>query len=263
VIVEKREQLAKSPVSSAIVSGAITRPVTALASVAASAGVSAGPSDRRQRDAEGPSARRQHDEGIRGDSGPSKRRQYDEAGPGGRREGKQAKTEVERLAFSAPGLRNAPTNSPGKRTRSGRCLPAIAVAELELEDALREWEGSREDRALHLAAELKHHLKGFIDDHDGGGGENDEDISAPLKLIGAIESFEQQMEDEKSSVRRSIAFLGRNGCGKSFLINLALQVRSKWVYLLKRDPLPDSHRCFDPPSSNDQPDKKHDKQFSR
>ena len=146
MIVEKREQLAKSPVSSAIVSGAITRPVTALASVAASAGVSAGPSDRRQRDAEGPSARRQHDEGIRGDSGPSKRRQYDEAGPG---------------------------------------------------------------------------------------------------------------------VRRSIAFLGRNGCGKSFLINLALQVRSKWVYLLKRDPLPDSHRCFDPPSSNDQPDKKHDKQFSR
>jgi len=166
---------------------------------------------------------------------PSKRRQHDEAGLGDRREGKQAKTEVEKLAFSAPGLRNAPTNSPGRRTRSGRYLPAIAVEELELEDTLREREGSREDRALHLAAELKHHLKVLVDDHDGSGGEDDEDISAPLKIIGAIESFEQQMEDEKSSVRRSIAFLGRNGCGKSFLINLALQVSSKWGYLLKRE----------------------------
>ena len=158
---------------------------------------------------------------------PIKRRQHDEAEKGDRRQGKQAKTEVERLAFSAPGLRNAPTNSPGRRTRSGRYLAAIAVEELELEDTLREREGSREDRALHLAAELKHHLMVFV--VVGGGGEDDEDISAPLKIIGAIESFEQQMEDEKSSVRRSIAFLGRNGCGKSFLINLALQVRSTWI----------------------------------
>ena len=142
--------------------------------------------------------------------------------------------EAERLAFS-PRLRNAPTNSHGRRTRSGRYISAMAVEELELDDALREQEGSREDRALHLATEFKHYLQGFVDDHDGVGGEDDQNsLSAPLKIICAIESFEQQMEDEKSSVRRSIAFLGRNGCGKSFLINLALQVRSTWI-CLKRE----------------------------
>ena len=152
---------------------------------------------------------------------PIKRRQHDEAEKGDRRQGKQAKTEVEKLTFAAPGLRNASTSSPGRRTRSGRYLSTIAVAELEQEDTLREREGSREDRALHLVAELKHHLKGFCRPPP----EDDEDVSAPLKIIDAIESFEQQMEDEKCSVRRIIAFLGRNGCGKSFLINLALQVR--------------------------------------
>jgi len=50
-----------------------------------------------------------------------------------------------------------------------------------------------------ILRQLKHHLKGFDDRDEGSGGDDEESgLSAPLKIIGAIESLVQQIEDEKN-----------------------------------------------------------------
>ena len=43
-------------------------------------------------------------------------------------------------------------------------------------------------------------------------------------VVHAVESLEQQLEDEQNSRPCSVALLGPNGAGKSFLINLLFQV---------------------------------------
>ena len=59
----------------------------------------------------------------------------------------------------------------------------------------------------------------------------DKYVSSVQCIIDAVESFEQRCADENSRVRRSVVFLGHNGNGKSFLINLGLQVRESLVHL--------------------------------
>jgi signal recognition particle GTPase len=99
--------------------------------------------------------------------------------------------------------------------------------EIEQEEVFTEREGTLEEKALNLVTQLKDRIKGFFyDESDGDDDDEDEGLNSSSQcIIDATESFEQHVADEKSRVQRSIVFLGHNGNGKSFLINLALQVR--------------------------------------
>ena len=148
--------------------------------------------------------------------------------PDGEKPPKKMPIESKNLDFSSPGSKQAVPDLSGdgaRKTRSGRTyLPPIEEEAIEQEEVFTDREGSLEEKALNLVTQLKDCIKGFVDDES----DDDEDeglTSSSQCIIDAIESFEQQVADEKSRVQRSIVFLGRNGNGKSFLINLALQVR--------------------------------------
>jgi ATPase subunit of ABC transporter with duplicated ATPase domains len=57
-------------------------------------------------------------------------------------------------------------------------------------------------------------------------------------VVHAVESLEQQLEDEQNSRPCSVALLGPNGAGKSFLINLLFQVTVGLFGLYSRSLLP-------------------------
>ena len=155
---------------------------------------------------------------------------------------KRVKRELENLSFTSPGVKTA-IAGPIRETiarQTRRCTYKVVLDEenIEHEDVFTEMEGSREDRALHLVEQLEARLQGVLDDDDGEGeGEEQEDAegevegkeepgkkSRALQIIDAVQSFKQQVEDEKNSTRACVAFLGHNGDGKSFFINTALQV---------------------------------------
>jgi translation initiation factor RLI1 len=106
-------------------------------------------------------------------------------------------------------------------------------------EMLIETEGSLSDKALGLTQQLEECLKGFVEvevdgegekkvEEDGEGEKKDEEEEETVKnqntIINAIRSFREQVKDNKSSVRSCVVLLGHNGGGKSFFINMALQV---------------------------------------
>jgi hypothetical protein len=158
--------------------------------------------------------------------------------PNGEKTPKKIHSESKNLDFSSPGSKQAVPDLSGdsaRRTRSGRTyLLPIEEEVIKQEEVFTDREGSLEEKALNLVTQLKDHIKGFFDAESDGeedesnGEEDDEDeglTSSSQRIIDAIESFEQQIADAKSRVQPSIVFLGHNGTGKSFLINLVLQVR--------------------------------------
>lgn len=155
---------------------------------------------------------------------------------------KKAKTELDKLDFVNPGSKQAVPDwvdlhflSSYRRTRSGKnYLPPVEVAATEVmeqEHVLTDRQGSLEERALHLFR-IKG-LQGFVDDVDDENMDGEADkryASSSQCIIDAGERFEQQFADENSRVRRSVVLLGHNGNGKSFFINLAMQVRESLVH---------------------------------
>jgi hypothetical protein len=145
--------------------------------------------------------------------------------PNGERPPKKMHNESKNLDFSSP-----PTvemNNESQRTRSGKTYMSQNEEEIEQEEVFTEREGTLEEKALNLVTQLKDRIKGFsYDESDGEDDDEDDGLNSSSQcIIDATESFEQHVADEKSRVQRSIVFLGHNGNGKSFLINLALQVR--------------------------------------
>jgi hypothetical protein len=158
---------------------------------------------------------------------------------------KRVKRELENLSFMSPGVKTA-IAGPIRETiarQTRRCTYKVVLDEEDIEhhDVFTEMEGPREDRALHLAEQLEASLTGFVDDVYGeeGEGEGEEEgeeegedegreeegkRSRNQQVIDAVQSFKQQIKDEKNSTRTCVAFLGHNGDGKSFFINTALQV---------------------------------------
>jgi hypothetical protein len=114
-------------------------------------------------------------------------------------------------------------------TRSGQRFPLRSAEEIEQEDVFDEGEGSLADRALSLAQQLKRQVVG---DEDENANDLEDDSSesgfrvhsSAAKIGDAVDSLEQQLHDESNSTPLSVALLGQNGEGKSFLINLLLQV---------------------------------------
>jgi ATPase subunit of ABC transporter with duplicated ATPase domains len=148
------------------------------------------------------------------------------------REEKRRKTEAQNLTFQSPGRGLQSVAEPtlletGVRTmRSGRRIEQASAEQIEREEGVTEREGSRAERVLDLARQLKSQVMG---EEDGGGNEHEDKSESGLnalaaKIVDAVESLEQQLEDEQNSTPRSVALLGQNGAGKSFLINLLLQV---------------------------------------
>ena len=158
--------------------------------------------------------------------------------PNGEKPPKKMQSESKNLDFSSPGSKQVVPDLSGdgaRRTRRGRTyLPPIEEEVIKQEEVFTDREGSLEEKALNLVTQLKDHITGFFDDESDGeedesdGEEDDEDEglnSLSQRIIDATESFEQQIADAKSRVHPIIVFLGHNGTGKSFLINLVLQVR--------------------------------------
>ena len=109
-------------------------------------------------------------------------------------------------------------------TRSGLLR---STEEIEQEDVFEEGEGSLADRALSLAQQLKRQVVGDEDEDPENDPEDDSESgfnSSAAKIVNAVESLQQQLDDESHSTPLSVALLGQNGEGKSFLINLLLQV---------------------------------------
>ena len=151
---------------------------------------------------------------------------------------KRMKNELEKLDFANAGSKQAVPDLDdfaGRRTlRSGKSYLPLVKEVIGQEDVLTDRQGSLDERALHLATQLKDRIKGsqgFVDDIVDGQEDKRHDSSFQ-SIIDAVESFEQQSADENSRVRRSVVFLGHNGNGKSFFINLALQVRESLVHYL-------------------------------
>ena len=142
---------------------------------------------------------------------------------------KRRKTEAARLAYSNPGEKQS-TSIPRlmepsvRTTRSGKKIPVMTAEEIEHEDVFQVRDGSLAEKTLDLARQLKNHVVGE-EDGDGSEMEDGDEIDAPTASIAhAVESFKRQLQDEHTSTPSTVAFLGRNGEGKSFLINLLLQV---------------------------------------
>ena len=149
---------------------------------------------------------------------------------------KWKKTErvTKQLSFDSPGAAQSVAqeqllDSGVRTTRSGKKvkLPSIAD-EIEHEDVFELGEGSLAERALHLAKQFKDRVRGFKaeDEEESEAGDLDDESDSPAvaKVVHAVGSLEQQLEDEENSTPCSVALLGQNGAGKSFLINLVLQV---------------------------------------
>ena len=144
---------------------------------------------------------------------------------------KRRRSEAKRLDYSNPGEKQSTARpelmETGVRTtRSGKKIPVMTAEEIEHEDVFQVCDGSLADRTLDLARQLKNQVAG---EEDGDGSEIDDGsesgLDAPAaRIADAVESFEQQLRDEHTSTPSSVAFLGQNGDGKSFLINLLLQV---------------------------------------
>jgi hypothetical protein len=149
--------------------------------------------------------------------------------PNGEKTPKKLHNESKNLDFSSPGSKQVVPDLSGgaRRTRSGKTYMSQNEDEIEQEEVFTEREGTLEEKALNLVTQLKDRIKGFFyDESDGDDDDEDEGLNSSSQcIIDATESFEQHVADEKSRVQRSIVFLGHNGNGKSFLINLALQVR--------------------------------------
>ena len=153
---------------------------------------------------------------------------------------KRKKTDraTKQLSFDSPGAAQSVAQEGlmdfGVRTtRSGKKIPLPTITEeIEHTDVFELREGSRVERGLHLAKQLKDRVRGFEredeEESEAGSGASDLDDEAYAPLVAtvvhAVESLEQQLEDEENSTPCSVAFLGQNGAGKSFLINLVLQV---------------------------------------
>ena len=161
---------------------------------------------------------------------------------------RRKKSEVDRLALESPGThwqQGTPDDSSSEdrvKTRGNRRrvqLPPILEDEQQGLEMLSEPEGSLWDRALGLTQKLEERLKGFVEveedgegqkkvEEDGEGEKKDEEEEETVKnqntIINAIRSFREQVKDNKSSVRSCVVLLGHNGGGKSFFINMALQV---------------------------------------
>ena len=148
------------------------------------------------------------------------------------REEKRRKTEAQNLTFQSPGRGLQSVAEPTlleagvRTTRSGRRIELASAEQIEREDVFTEREGSLAERVLDLARQLKSQVMG---EEDGGGSEHEDKSESGLtalaaKIVDAVGSLEQQLEDEQNSTPRSVALLGQNGEGKSFLINLLLQV---------------------------------------
>jgi hypothetical protein len=167
---------------------------------------------------------------------------------------RRKKSEVDRLALESPGThwqQGTPDDSSSEdrvKTRGNRRrvqLPPILEDEQQGLEMLSEPEGSLWDRALGLTQKLEERLKGFVEVEEDGEGqkkveedgegekkeeeeeeEEEEEIvnTQNTKIIDAIRSFREQVKDDKSSVRSCVVLLGHNGEGKSFFINVALQV---------------------------------------
>ena len=142
---------------------------------------------------------------------------------------KRRKTEAARLAYSNPGEKQS-TSIPRlmepsvRTTRSGKKIPVMTAEEIEHEDVFQVRDGSLAEKTLDLARQLKNHVV-WGEDGDGSEMEDGDEIDAPTASIAhAVESFKRQLQDEHTSTPSTVAFLGRNGEGKSFLINLLLQV---------------------------------------
>ena len=183
--------------------------------------------------AHGTRDKRPIDEGERAGSG-----QPNTVSAGGAAGVKRTKNEVDRLALESPGTRwqqGIPDDRSCEdrvQTRANRRrvqLQLILDEEQQGLEMLIETEGSLSDKALGLTQQLEECLKGFVEvEVDGEGEKKEEEAEETVKnqntIINAIRSFREQVKDNKSSVRSCVVLLGHNGGGKSFFINMALQV---------------------------------------
>ena len=143
----------------------------------------------------------------------------------------RARTEKQ-LAFGSPGTAQSVAqpellDSDVRTTRSGKRFSLPFAAEVERDDIFVIGEGSRAERALDLAMQLKERVleMGPTDEENDGDASDWDAGDAPATTVEhAFESLEQQLEDEQNSRPCSVALLGPNGAGKSFLINLLFQV---------------------------------------
>ena len=106
---------------------------------------------------------------------------------------KRGRRELQNLSFTSPGVKTA-IAGPIRETiarQTRRCTYKVVLDEenIEHEDAFTEIEGLREDRALHLAAQLEASLTGFVDDVYGEEGDipnliRTRDAQCPLGHMG-------------------------------------------------------------------------------